>query len=209
MAHVRSASRCVRSGILLCGSLLLCLGRSTAAQTAPALNTSGNIMVDGKSAPYMIRHLPVSSFPNLPQAVRSEIEARGCLIPQTYEAHHPENVAHGSLQRAGSADWALLCSIEGTVSLMVFFGDAPTQPLVLASAQETEHLQRNTATGVYGFNWAIDPASPERVHDAATGQRSRPPMLDHDALADSIIDRRTVYHFYANNAWTLLDLPEK
>ena len=25
----------------------------------------------------------------------------------------------------------------------------------------------------------------------------RPPLLDHDALADSIIEKSTVYHFYA------------
>jgi hypothetical protein len=29
--------------------------------------------------------------------------------------------------------------------------------------------------------------------------------LDHDALADSVVDQRTVYHFYSNHAWTLLN----
>jgi hypothetical protein len=36
----------------------------------------------------------------------------------------------------------------------------------------------------------------------------RPPLLDHDALADSIVDRGTVYHFYAKNVWTLVEMPE-
>jgi hypothetical protein len=35
----------------------------------------------------------------------------------------------------------------------------------------------------------------------------RPPMLDHDALADSVLDHHTVYHFYLGNAWTVLDVP--
>jgi hypothetical protein len=192
-------------------SALLSFSLIATAQSAPAplLDNSGNIMVDGKAVPYLIRHLPVSSFPDLPQPVRAELESRGCLIPQTFEAHKPENVVHGSLQQSGSADWAALCSVNGTSSLMVFFVSAPAQPFVLATAPETEHLQRNTTTGVYGFNWAIDAASPQRIHDALIGQRARPPMLDHDAVADSIIDHRTVYHFYANQSWTLLDLPEK
>ena len=56
-----------------------------------------------------------------------------------------------------------------------------------------------------GFNWGIDPASPEHVHEAQIGMSHRPPRLDHDALADSVIDHRTVYHFFAQNgAWTVV-----
>lgn len=32
----------------------------------------------------------------------------------------------------------------------------------------------------------------------------RPPLVDHDAVADSVIDQQTVYHFYSKGAWTLL-----
>ena len=63
------------------------------------------------------------------------------MIPQTYEAHRPENVIHASLQRAGSSDWAVLCAAKGTVSLLVFFGSEPAAPMELASAQETERLR--------------------------------------------------------------------
>ena len=78
----------------------------------------------------------------------------------------------------------------------------------LASAQETERLQAHGCTSVLGFNWGIDPASPEQVREAQAGMEHRPPPLDHDALADSIVDHRTVYHFYSKNAWTLLEMPE-
>ena len=36
----------------------------------------------------------------------------------------------------------------------------------------------------------------------------RPPRLDHDALADSVLDHRTVYHFYSRDKWTLIDMPD-
>lgn len=171
---------------------------------------SGQIVVDGHSTPYLIRHLPVSSFPELPATVQELLNRRGCLIPQTYEAYHPENVVHASLERAGSSDWAVLCSTEGTVSLLVFFGSrsASAQPLVLVSAPETERLQAHDASGALGFNWGIDPASPEQVHEAQAGLEHRPERLDHDALADSIVERRTVYHFYAKSVWTLVEMPD-
>jgi hypothetical protein len=176
------------------------------------LTVRGQILVGGQSMPYLIRHLPVSSFPELPQRVAEALNRKGCVIPQTYEAHGPENVVHASLQRPGSTDWAVLCSEGGMVSLLVFFGSedsaGQSQPVVLASAPETERLHPHPVTGVLGFNWGIDVATPEQVHQAQAGMDKRPARIDHDALADSLLDRRTVYHFYARGAWVALAMPE-
>lgn len=205
----------LKSAIL--GSAVLLLGvfpaaavqtPSAAAPGYPPLNTSGQVMIRGRATPYLIRHLPVNSFPQLPVAVQNELLRRGCLIPQTYEAHQPENVIYGSFERPGSSDWAALCSTGGEVSLLVFFASRPAgEPFVLATAPQTERLQLHPPDPGLGFNWAIDTASPEDVHEAQAGLSPRPPRIDHDALADSTVDHRTIYHFYANGAWTLLDMP--
>ncbi len=172
------------------------------------LNQSGQILLDGHATPYLIRHLPLSSFPGLPDELVALLTQRGCLIPQTYEAHHPENVIHASLERAGSSDWAVLCAERGTVSLLVFFSSSPANLLVLSAAPETERLQSHDPTGVLGFNWGIDPASPEQIHQAQAGLVDHPARLDHDALADSVVEGRTIYHFYSKNAWTILEMPD-
>lgn len=189
--------------------VLLGAGAAVRAQTGLLpLNTSGKIMIRGRATPYLIRHLPVSSFPQLPPAVEEELNRRGCLIPQTYEAHQPENVVAGSFERPGSSDWAALCSADGTVSLLVFFASRPAQdPFELASAPETERLQPHPPDTVLGFNWAISAAGPDDVHDAQAGLDPRPLRINHDALSDSTVDHRTIYHFYAKGAWTLLDMP--
>jgi hypothetical protein len=180
----------------------------TVQKQAP-LNESGQVMVEGHTTPFVIHHLPISSFPQLPSSIVESLNRRGCTIPQTYEAHHPENVVHASFAQAGSSDWAVLCSVKGAVSLLVFFdgdtGHAEMQPTVLASSPETERLQTHDASGVLGFNWGIDPATPQRVHEAQSGMKHRPTQVDHDALADSTIERRTIYHFYANSNWSLLE----
>jgi hypothetical protein len=184
-------------------------GAASLAQSSETqLTESGQTVVAGLSTPYLIRHLPVSSFPDLPAEVQEVLNRRGCLIPQTYEAHQPENVVHARLERPGSLDWAVLCSAQGTVSLLVFFASMPGQPFVLASAPEIRRLQDHGDRGILGFNWGIDPASPNQVHEAQSGLGHRPPWLDHDAVADSIVDHRTIYHFYARNAWTLLEMPQ-
>ena len=207
----------IRTTLILVVSVFLSLGTCLArgqsvlypAQPPPAqLTESGQIVVGGRSTPYLIRHLPVSSFPELPDAFADLLNRRGCQIPQTYEAHGPENVVHASLERAGSSDWAVLCSAQGRVSLLVIFGSAPEQLLVLTSAPETERLQAHDPSGVLGFNWGIDPASPEQIRTAQIGLLHRPALADHDALADSLLDHRTVYHFFSKNAWIVLEMPE-
>jgi len=187
---------------------LALLGALSVAAQQPnsgALNESGKIAFNGHPTPYLIHHLPVNAFPQLPPPVQEALSRHGCLIPQTYEAHQPENVIQASLERPGSSDWAVLCSVNGTVSLLVFFSSNYANPMTLASAPETERLQSRGSSGVLGFNWGIDPASPEQVHEAQIGLHPLPPRIGHDALADSVIDQRTIYHFYSGNAWTLLD----
>jgi hypothetical protein len=182
-------------------------------KTTP-LTESGKVVVAGRLMPYLIRHLPVSSFPELPAGIADLLNRRGCTIPQTYEAHRPENVVHASLERAGSSDWAVLCSVQGTVSLLVFFdggaeasGQRDGQPAVLASAPETQRLQTHDPSGVLGFNWGIDPASPEQVREAQNGLDHPPARVDHDALADSVVEHSIIYHFYAKTGWSLLEMP--
>jgi hypothetical protein len=196
-----------RRWFIACAGLLAMGVACTPAQAPRPLMDSGEVLVNGQPVHYVIRHLPPSSFPALPPAIAAQLTERGCLIPQTYQARQPENVVHASLEQAGSQDWAVLCSAQGTVSLLVFFASAPGAPTVLASAPETERLQPRVVSSDLGFNWGIDPASPSHVHEAQIGLQHRPPAPDHDALADSVIDRRTIYHFFTHGQWTLLDMP--
>jgi hypothetical protein len=198
-------------------AMLLALETTAAKAQKPLLNIdpkleqmteTGHVVEGGQSVAYLIHRLPVSSFPDLPLTIQDVLNIRGCMIPQTFEAHRPENVVHASLERAGSSDWAVLCSVHGTISLLVFFASAPERPVELSSAAQTDRLRAHGAGGALGFDWGIDSASPQRVHDAQTGLAHRPPRPDHDALADSEIDRRTQFRFYSKGKWTVLDMPE-
>jgi len=178
-----------------------------AAQIAH-LTEKGEVTVEGRPVAYVIRYLPVSSFPELPPVVAEHLTQGGCLIPQTYQAHRPENVIRASLEQPSSSDWAVLCATQGRVALLVFFGSDMEHPATLSTAAEKQRLQSHDSTGVMGFNWGIDPASPRQVRDAQAAMEHRPPLLDHDALAETVINQRTVYHFYAKGRWTTLKMPE-
>src|SRR5579883_149943 len=85
----------------------------------------------GVDVAYRIRLLPVASFPALPGVVARQLDERKCMVPQTYEARAPENVVHASLERRGSSDWAVLCSVNGLTTLYVFFQSQPSAPIAL------------------------------------------------------------------------------
>ena len=192
--------------IVLCAFAVLSAAGQQPGNSSLPLNETGQVTIDGRSVPYLIHRLPVNAFPDLPASIADELNRRQCLIPQSYEAHHPENVVHAGLEHAGSSDWAVLCSAEGTVSLLVFFGNAPAaRPVVLGMAEEKKRLQRHDSDGNLGFNWAIETASPETVHQAQSGMEKRPPRPDHDALADITLDRTTIYRFFRKGSWTVLD----
>ena len=76
------------------------------------------------------------------------------MVPQTYEARAPENVVHASLERKGSDDWAVLCSVNGSTTLYVFFQSQPSAPMALRHQRDTEWLG-SEVVGAYGSAWGI------------------------------------------------------
>jgi hypothetical protein len=197
-----------RADFLLATALALAAAMALRADSAYgqgatlSLDQSGQVEFAGRMTAYRVRNLPVSSFPDLPRAVAAALAARGCVIPQTYQAKRPENVIHGSLERAGSSDWAVLCSANGKIALLVFFGSgAADSPATLSTSSWTLRLQPHGANGELGFDWGIDPASPSRIHDAQASMRHRPPAPEHDAVADSTIDGKTTYRLYRDGVW--------
>jgi len=172
------------------------------------MQETGSVARGGRSFAYQIRRLPVSSFPELPANMAAELERQDCMIPQTYSARRPENVVEASLESAGTKDWAVLCSARGTVRLLVFFASSPLGSSVLQSADEKARLQEHDGTGTLGFDWAIDRATPERVHQAQAGLERRPARLTHDAVADIRIDHETTYYFHAAKSWSRVETSE-
>src|ERR1700757_2181675 len=118
----------------------LAMGQSDSAAATEQIESGRVRMASGVEVVYRIRLLPLTSFPALPSVVAEQLEKRKCMIPQTYEAKAPENVVHASLERKGSTDWAVLCSVNGATTLYVFFQSQPGSPIALRQQRDTEWL---------------------------------------------------------------------
>lgn len=159
-------------------------------------NGARGLEASAPSRQYRIRLLPVSSFPQLPALIGQELSERRCMIPQTYEAHEPENVIHGSFERKGSSDWAVLCSVNRTTTLYVFFQSDPATPFALRRQPDTEWL---------GVEWSLDYGSAWGIATRPTSVAQPPGSVDHDGIEDSFVNKSTTVHYFENGQWKTID----
>jgi len=136
--------------------------RAQSDRSTEQIETGRVRLPTGVEVVYRIRLLPLASFPALPTVVAAQLDERKCMVPQTYEARAPENVVRASLERIGSEDWAVLCSVNGATTLYVFFQSQPAAPIALRRQRDTEWLG-SEMVGAYGSAWGIARRSPSQM----------------------------------------------
>lgn len=161
---------------------------------------------NGIEVTYRIRLLPIASFPGLPAAIAAQLNEKKCMIPQTYQARTPENVIHGALERKGSDDWAVLCSVNGATTLYVFLQSQVAAPVALRHQRDTEWLG-SEVLGAYGSAWGISLRPPAQIPVAKGGAFADRSNLDHDAIEDADIERSSATHYFQNGTWIILESP--
>jgi hypothetical protein len=175
----------------------------TGTVSSEQIETGRVRMPGGTEIVYRIRMLPLASFPALPAEVAAQLEQRKCMIPQTYEARSPENVVHASLERKGSSDWAVLCSVNGATTLYVFFQSLPGAPVALRHQRNTEWLG-SEVLGAYGSAWGIARRTPSQMRQARGFGPGRV-EVEHDGIEDAFIERSSTTHYFQDGSWITLE----
>ena|SRR5256885_1822750 len=86
-----------------------------------------------QSAETQITRLSPTAFPELPANLVQELQRRGCTIPQeAYSETQPNNVIKGEFARPGQTDWAVLCSVKGVSTILVFWNASEINPAAIA-----------------------------------------------------------------------------
>jgi len=171
-----------------------------AARSAEQVETGRVRLPSGADVVYRIRLLPLASFPALPRVVAAQLDERKCMVPQTYEARAPENVVHASLERKGSDDWAVLCSVNGSTTLYVFFHSQLAVPIALRHQRDTEWLGAEML-GAYGSAWGIARRGPSQMRATKGSAIS----VDHDGIDDAFVDKSSTTRYFEDGKWIILD----
>ena len=210
----RSARSTKSKNLLFCKGIMqiacavfLCIATAP-AHTQVATSTgeqteTGQIQTAHGMRSYKIRLLPVASFPHLPPAVVTQLNAQHCMVPQTFEARHPENVIHGEFEAPGSSDWAVLCSHNGSTDLLVFFHDTPEKPFTLATFKDTDRMSSEFPSDDLGSSWGISTIPPDGMRHTPGVHQHGP--FNHDGIEDDFVEHASTIRYYRNGTWLALE----
>jgi hypothetical protein len=154
-----------------------------------------------------LKRLPVDAFPDLPPAVAATLRQMGCTIPQADESPalpSPNNVIRGRFYDAERESWAVLCSVQDTVRLLVFRDAADTKPETLQGGLESDWMQ-TTGPDSAGFSWAITVADEAKIrwYHSQYGGAPLPP-LDHDGIDSHFLEKASVVLYHHRGKWLRL-----
>ncbi len=152
-----------------------------------------------KAAGKTLRMMP-GAFPQLPQGALKRLETRGCTIPQSYSDVKSHNVIQGEFAKQGQADWAALCSRNGTSEIWVFWGGPARCTNELGTSADVAWLQR-TARGKIVYSRKISPIT----RSAMLHYPERPPMfMNHDGIEDTLVGKSSTIFYCRSGKWIRL-----
>jgi hypothetical protein len=148
-----------------------------------------------------VTRLPPSAFTQVPTEIRRELKRRGCTIPQLSSGKKPQNVIKGEFIGKGRADWAVLCSLNGSSRILIFTNASGREPLEIASQADANTLQSGGSTAIE-YSRAIAPLGHEYIfmHYRTYGG-PEPPAIDHQGISDSFAGKASVVHYFYAGKW--------
>jgi hypothetical protein len=150
-----------------------------------------------------IRRLPVEAFPELPAAVAGTLRGRGCAIPQPSKTRR-ENVIRGAFFEPGKSGWAVLCSVDGSSSLLVFRDDRDRNPIELGTTEDSGWLQGDVGN-TYVFSHQIGVADRAFIERHAQPSFVKPPdVITHVGINDMFLEKGSSVFYYDHGEWLTL-----
>ncbi|HEY3443637.1 MAG TPA: hypothetical protein VGK29_22960 [Paludibaculum sp.] len=133
-----------------------------------------------------------------------ELQRRGCTIPQEAFTKKPHNVIKGQFAKPGQTDWAVLCSVKGTSSILVFWNGSELNPADISSGPDIGSLQGLGGDEI-GYSRAISPVERAFImdHYHAYGGR-KPPPIDHQGIDNAFVGKASVTMYFHEGKWLCL-----
>jgi hypothetical protein len=151
--------------------------------------------------------LQPAAFPELPAAVRADLEQRGCTVPQPFVRRGGRaNVIRGRFLSATPTDVAVLCSTARRSAILVYRGGAAPPAAVLEPLPDATFLQVVDRDGSIGFSRSLSTATPGHVRrHAVYGPAPAPALaIDHDGIEDAFLEKGSSIWYWSGGKWSRL-----
>ena len=145
-----------------------------------------------------------TSVPGLPVEIAESLAESGCLIPQSLNTN--PNVVVGELAMAGQQDIAVICSVDGSSHVRIFWGGPASCPDLDSSYPDWMLLERYTE---WEYHWAIAASSPAHIRGYYDRYPEECPIqdlppLDHDGLEDITVEKGSSNLYCHEGQWMRL-----
>lgn len=177
--------------------LLLSLAPQLRAQTA----------AEWQVASHQIMRLTPSAFPELPVAVRQELERRNCRIPQLGPAFGSQrsNVVSGHFARPGQRDWAVLCSRADSSQVFLFWNGRTNDAKAWKPTADDSWLQSMGPGGIqYSQYLAVADSAAIVSYAREYGGQLPPGPITHDGLQMGFAEKASSIAYWFNGRWYTL-----
>jgi hypothetical protein len=160
------------------------------------------------------RLLSPAAFPQLPQNIVRNLQARRCKVPQftptsppftpTYPKPAPHNVIHGRFAKPDQYDWAIFCLRDGISSIVIYWGGSTTS---VSEIEKGPDVKWSYFTGGFGdYGRAIFRANKKTIlhyHKEYYQPGIDPPLppIDHDGIEDAYLEKASTIHYYYRKKW--------
>ena len=163
------------------------------------------VMSFAQSLESWIVRLSPTAFPELPANLVQELQRRGCTIPQeAYSKTKPNNLIKGEFAKPGQRDWAVLCSVNRSTTLLAFRNDRDTNPDTVNTSDDRSYLQGREG-GEISYSREITAAGRDFIlrHYRAYGG-PEPPPIDHQGIDDAFVGKASVTWYFHRGKWLRL-----
>jgi len=150
----------------------------------------------------VITRLHPAEFPYLPRNLATDLQRRGCTIPQVPMVDGgPHNVIKGAFAKPGQTDWAVLCSVNGASSVIVFWNGSTADPAQI-EARKDDYALQGWSDGQIVYSRKIEPVGEAYImdHYQAYGGK-KPPPIDHQGINDIFVGKASVVLYFHQGKW--------
>lgn len=147
------------------------------------------------------RYVRPVDFADMPQSVRQTLDQRGCAIPQEHPGE-PHNAFAGSFTGAGTAEWAVLCSVRYVSAILIL--DAATgvvRDSTDRSADESWVQGAGEGRWEYSRHITLRPLADIRAWRTDTKGDSIPQPIDHDAISQAFSGKYSEAIYRGQGRW--------
>jgi hypothetical protein len=160
--------------------------------------------LDFQAAERQIVRLSPDAFPMLPEAVVRELQRRECTVPQEVFSKTPNNVVSGQFAKPGQTDRAVLCSLNGASSILVFWNGSASNPAALAESEDKIYLQ-GLGGDKSGFSRGISAIGSDFIIEYYRAYGGpKPPPIDHQGINDAFLGKASVVRYSFGGKWLQL-----